>query len=114
MEPASRHILEEDVVPELQRLLGLRCPVRGLRHSGRVIVRGAAGGIWHLAVDYLVSGDPRLGQLTKRDRLRATQVGIVRSFMFQQLNWYGFWHTQTAVSSATCTTTPRTWSNAGR
>ena len=71
----SWHILEEDVVAELQRLLGLRRPGRGLRHGGRVVVRGAAGGIWHLAGDHLVSGDLRLGELAERDRLRATQVG---------------------------------------
>jgi hypothetical protein len=42
---SSGHILEEDVVTELQRLLGALRSDRGFRHGGRVVVRGTAGGI---------------------------------------------------------------------
>lgn len=66
------------MVTERQHLLGLRRPGWGLLHGDRAVMRGAVGWIGHLAVDYLVSGDPCLGQLAERNLLRAAQIGEVR------------------------------------
>lgn len=74
----SWHILEEDVVAELQRLLCLSCPVRWFRHGGRVVMLGPASGFGTLPVYHLVGGDLRLSKLTEWDRLRANQVSVVR------------------------------------
>ncbi|MNY51379.1 hypothetical protein D3C86_1869600 [compost metagenome] len=41
-------------------------------------MRGTAGGVRHLAGYHLVSGDLRLSKFTEWDRLRATQVNVVR------------------------------------
>ena len=73
----SRHILKEDVPAQLERLLCLRCPCWRL-NAGGVVMRGAAGGVRHLAVDHLVCGNPALRQLAERDLLHADQELIVR------------------------------------
>lgn len=74
----SWHILEEDVVPELQRLLRSHSPGRSLRHGGGVVMGGAAGGIWLVTRHDQVSSFLRLGELSGRDRLRAAEEGKVR------------------------------------
>lgn len=63
---------------ELQRLFRSHSPGRSLRHGGRVIVGGPASRVGCFAGHHQVSGDLRLGKLAKRNRLRATQVGVVR------------------------------------
>ena len=66
------------MVAELQRLHGTPRPNRWLRYGGRVVVRGAAGGIGLLSGHHLVSGDPCLSELAERDHLRAAEIGEVR------------------------------------
>ena len=45
LKDVSADILEKNVMPEAQRLLGLRRPGRSLGHRGCVVVRGPAGWI---------------------------------------------------------------------
>jgi hypothetical protein len=52
--------------------------VRNVRHGGRVIVRGAGGGIGLRTGHHQVGSPLRLGELPGRDRLRAAKVGKVR------------------------------------
>lgn len=74
---SSRHILEEDVMPKAQRLFGLRRPGRSFWHGGRVVMRGAAGGVGRCTGDHLVSRALSLGKRRDRDRFGAAQVGVV-------------------------------------
>ena len=78
MDAPSWHILEENVVTQLQGLGGSIHPSRRFRHCGRVVVRGATGWIWRGAGNHLIGGLERLGILRGRYRLCATQVGEVR------------------------------------